>query len=166
MHVESQGREPVCFLATVAALSGRPLAEVKAYALKHARLRKWRPGRRRGLNVLRYWEAGIATARHFGGDDLANLMAPGSGSLKPLMPCQIAKTIPEKGRGVVTIRNARNQGHVAAWENGRIYDSDADFKDRMDGMTLEKFLKYRGGDWHVESIRILPSVAPAEDLGF
>lgn len=124
MTVERQG-DSECMLATIAAVSMRPLAEVRAIACKHAGVRKW--SRASGH---KFWDAVDYTARQIGGDALAALVAPGRD--KSLAGASNVE-LPAVGRGIVRFGMKRKPGertekagHICAWQDGMLYDSAGD----------------------------------------
>jgi hypothetical protein len=159
MFIESQGNRPVCFLATIAALTRRALPEVEEYAC--ARLgvrgvRHWDP-HRRTIQQSVFWQAGLETAEYFGGAALRKVMESRGGR----MPGQDLTRLPTTGRGNVSIRGPHG-GHVSPWENGRVFDSNADAIARTTGETLEVYLA-RYPSSRVEHIGVLPAFENPED---
>ena len=113
LNVERQGPSE-CMLATIAALQGRPLAQVRAEACRAARVDKWDdliyPPR-----TETYWQA------------IERVAGP---DLYPIVHCRYAATtvptagewaIPNSGRGVIVV-TFRDTSHIMPWENGLIYD--------------------------------------------
>jgi hypothetical protein len=131
MLVERQGTNE-CMLSTIAAIAQRPLAEVRAYALKLHGIRTWntllsRPARMRRRRMgrpLPVWNDAVRPiAHHFGGAALAALVESKdwstSGRRTP------TPELPAVGRGIVRFRHvSRRAGHICPWKDGLVYDTD------------------------------------------
>ena len=165
MRVENQGKSE-CMLATIAALSDRPLAEVRDYACKLGRVRKWSSmfptSARVRASKPTFWRVVPAVAHLFGGAPLARLIdgrGNPSGSMGPV------RKLPAEGRGVVRLSfkqyGNRRPGHIVPWENGRIYDP-ADSP--IVGYTLAEYLK-RNKELSVDFVRTLPDFIPPVTSG-
>lgn len=126
MKVELQG-DGECMLATIAALSNRPLAEVRKVACRAAGIEKWR-------EVITpcwtpYWAAVTFVAEYFGGKTLLNLVGDWKGVSPPgsvrCLPKSISK-LPKHGKGAVVMDMGQEEDttHIMPWENGRIYDPE------------------------------------------
>lgn len=158
MRIESQGSKPVCHLATLAALTGTPLRDVVRFACKSAGIRTWNPTTKRNLRYpYKFWDASYATAMHFGGKAVADLMATKTTGAS--MPGSLVtnSVIPAAGRGIVIIRVGSWFGatHVSPWENGRVFDSNAPLAERFGGELLKTYLaRYPGAS--VVTVKTLP----------
>ena len=114
LNVERQGRNE-CMLATIAALQGRPLSQVRAEACRAAQVDKWNEAIQFCAHDA-YWRA----VERVAGPDLY-----------PIVCCRYAATmvptagewaIPNSGRGVIVVTFFPLTSHIMPWENGLIYD--------------------------------------------
>jgi hypothetical protein len=163
--VERQGRHE-CMLATIAALSGRTLAEIREQACYRARVRKWE-SMTRGKNAYRFWSFVTAFAAEYN-PDLATAVADAGLEVvnQGVMDAfkrevQDAKHIPATGRGAVKVCGRRwGQAHIMPFENGLIHDSCA--TDPSKGQTEQEWLAANDG-WSIRAVRVLPAYVNPED---
>lgn len=142
MRVEQQGRNE-CMLATIAALSDRPLAEVRSYACGLGGVRVWsrifntRARTRTGKPT--FWAVINKTATHFGGDPLMKTVY-GLG-ISGLVGA-VHRDLPATGRGVVRLKrkSGRGSGHIIPFENGLVYEPASAHPEV--GVTLREYLTF------------------------
>ena len=114
LKVEQQGTNE-CMLATIAALLGRPLDQVRAEACRAARVDKWGDLIYPHHQTERYWQ----TVERVAGPGLYPIVYCRDGTMVP----SGEKTIPNVGRGVVVvIYDDPPAAHIMPWANGVIYD--------------------------------------------
>jgi hypothetical protein len=148
MHIDYQGGKPVCMLATIAALTDRPLTAVEEHACKVAGVRKWCGPKMR--KQASYWPTVETIAKYYGGEALWNAVALYSSPHASQALPGYVRTIPDTGRGSIIIRRRPSECHIVAWENGRVFDSNFWSEDkRTQGVPLAEWLA------HYEGFRIL-----------
>lgn len=159
MRVEQQGKDE-CMLATIAALKGVPLAEVRSKALIMGKISKWTILVRR---PLAFWKVTKALCLEYDIPfDIVEYRAlinqPSSGYNNLL-------EIPNKGKGVVTVRifgiddDYCYLQHIMPFENGLVYDPDK-FEgedDEVKGETWPEYLSRLGEqspDYYVKITKV------------
>jgi hypothetical protein len=146
MKVERQG-ENECMLATLAALSGQPLAIVRRLALGHAGADCWaRMLRERD----RYWTAVDATAADL---RMERFLDAVKAALREAQSDREARSdalavlagnappsLPAVGRGAVLAVSPRT-GHIMPWQDGLVFDPESE--DPSVGITLPEYRRRR-----------------------
>lgn len=130
MKVERQ-RDEECMLVTIAALSGKPLADIRRMACKHARVNKW-------VDVLatnRYWTTVNYVVRQLRVRGIPRILA-----YAPRAP----QTLPS-GRGSIAVM-ACGVSHIMPFENGLLYDTDGN-----EPLTLKE---YRAQNLFIKILKI------------
>jgi hypothetical protein len=150
MRVEKQG-DRQCVPATLAALLGRPLAEVLAVAAAHASdyiypcgataLAQWLDPTGRAAALLGY--DGTVPSVPVG--------MPMPGWRVERRSGRGLRTLPSEGRGAVRVYWRRGKpGHMMAWEAGRLYDPvNPDWHP-----TLQEYRRVLGAKVHYYTIEI------------
>lgn len=155
--VERQG-ESECMLATIAALTGRTLAEIRSVACYRAGVRKW-SSMTRGPKRYQYW----ATVRQMASEYSADLVAAVAEHGYPVAERGVTESahVPAVGRGTVkTQRMDRRVAHIMPFENGLIHDPTE--ADPNKGMTESEWLA-ANPDWRIRAVRTLPAYVNPED---
>lgn len=147
MRVEPQGPKE-CMLASIGALVGAPLAEVRACAMFHAnRNKKWYQNAIIWEDVCSfpalYWGCIASVCYSFDLDPSVCL---------PNIAASRRNYLPNIGKGLISITYtkkpmfgvAKEIGHVAPYENGQIWDPDFVAVRGYSPETLEQFTsKYK-----------------------
>lgn len=130
MKVELQ-RDHECLLATMAALSGARLEDVRATACRLAGIETWTEIR--GKTTL-FWDVAEQVAMALGGVNLWSMVGRGAargevpGATVTRVETYNMRRLPVKGRGTVSFRRTRRGGkvtsHIMPWNDGMIHDPE------------------------------------------
>lgn len=131
MKVERQ-RDHECLLATMAALSGARLEDVRATACRLAGVENWVEIRG---NLAVFWDVAEQVAMALGGANLWSMVGPGHtvrgmvpGATVTRLNIRNMRRLPAKGRGTVSFRRRQRGGkvtsHIMPWKDGIIYDPE------------------------------------------
>lgn len=130
MKVELQ-RDHECLLATMAALSGARLEDVRATACRLAGVENWVEIRG---NTAVFWDVAEQVAMALGGENLWSMV--GRGAIRGTVPGATVtrldiynmRRLPVKGRGTVSFRRRSRSGkrtsHIMPWQDGLIHDPE------------------------------------------
>ncbi len=165
MKVERQGAQG-CVLSTIAALSGVPLSRVESYAyglLREPVLSKTIISGvpLSNLNFAQvtdpvcFWGLIAHTARTFE-VPMEVLMPPNENKMAEMR--HLTVHIPRRGKGAVTFSiksHATEVRHICPFENGLVFDPEANDDERNGGETLGRYLdRMRSESW-VREIRVV-----------
>ena len=139
MKVEAQGRNE-CVLATIAALSSRPLSEVRDLACEVAMVDTWNEV----LGTPQYWSTVASVARTFRVTGVPTLREwkAAQRTAGSVPPASTKAVLPTTGQGSVAFRYSDRGPHICPFENGYLYDSSSDTP--MRPRTLEEFCRTEG----------------------
>lgn len=137
MRIEQQGPYE-CVLATMGALTGRSLAELREIAAKHG-FRYTRPS---GMNPMAdYLDPSGRLRKLLGYDHPPHVVAETGYSGVTRVDGRWKRALPEKGRGVVRVKFGRKHwGHMMAWEDGIVLNPQSP----DERLTLREYCKRYG----------------------
>lgn len=146
MIVEKQNKGE-CLLSSVAAISGKTLAEVREIALMTSGKRDWSK-----VYGKDFWNSVYTMSSQFNSKTeklIKELYYCAIGS-KFLITGSTIKTIPDNGKGIVTVRYNEYFRHSMPFENGMVFDPESpEFPLTMDEWNIAN------PGWEIEFINTL-----------
>lgn len=132
IRVERQG-ESECMLASIAAITGKPLADIRARACEIAKVDEWKDAfDTAGL----FWSSIESLGRELGIGYMMEATSARTGGIGQ------SKGIPKKGRGIIIITRGKG-GHAMPFQAGLIYDPNYPKTGQNLDATLENYPGYK-----------------------